>query len=131
MKVAQILGDPNTSSKCYWSMVRKFPAFLLYFIMMNILSTFKKKWDFQFFFVDQRSPISNGSVSPSELPLCTDSTLSSCLFAKDDILWIINNLDPSKAHDKISILPMLKICGDSICNPRNIFKTCLHTGKFS
>ena len=27
---------------------------------------------------------------------------------------------------------MLKICGDSICNPRNIiFKTCLHTGKFS
>ena len=70
-------------------------------------------------------------MSPSELPLCTDSTLSSCLFTKDDILWIINNLDPSKAHDKISILPMLKICGDSICNPRNIFKTCLHTGKFS
>ena len=72
------------------------------------------------------------SVLPSELPLQTDSTLSSCNFTKDDILRIINNLYPNLAygHDEISIR-MLKICGDSICRPLNIiFKTCLHTGKF-
>ena len=87
---------------------------------------------FNSFFADECSPISNGSVLPSELPLRTDSTLSSCHFTKDDILQTINNLDPNKAHghDKISIR-MLKICGDSICKPLNIiYKTCLRTGKF-
>ena len=64
--------------------------------------------------------------------IATDSTLCTCHFAKEDILRIINNLDPNKAHghDEISIR-MLKICGDSICRPLNIiFKTCLRTGKF-
>ena len=69
---------------------------------------------------------------PSELPLLTDSKLSTCHFAKEDIFRIINNLDPNKAHghDEISI-HMSKICGDSICRPLNIiFKTCLLTSKF-
>ena len=85
---------------------------------------------FNSFFADQCSP--SGSVLSSELPLRTESTLSSCHFKKDDILRIINNLDPNKAHDhaKISI-HMLKICGDSICKSLNIiFKTCLRKGKF-
>ena len=84
------------------------------------------------FFADQCSRSLNGSVLPSELPLRTDSTLSTCHFAKEDILRIINNLDPNKAHghDEISIR-MLKICGDSICRPLNIiFKTCLRASKF-
>ena len=62
----------------------------------------------------------------------TDSILSLCHFAKEDILRIINNLDPNKAHghEEISIR-MLKICGDPIFGPLNIiFKTCLRTGKF-
>ena len=87
---------------------------------------------FNSFFSDQCSPISNGSVLPSELPLRTDSSLSSCHFTKDDILRIINNRDSNKAHghDEISIR-MLKICGDSICRPLSItFKTCLRTGIF-
>ena len=69
---------------------------------------------------------------PSALPLGPDSTLVTCHFAKEDIIRIINNLDPNKAHghDEISIR-ILKICGDSICRPLNIiFKTCLLTGKF-
>ena len=77
----------------------------------------RKKWDFQFFFfADQCSPISNGSALPSELPLWTDSTLSSSHFRKHDILLLINKLQPSNAHlhDKISI-PMLKIRDNSIC----------------
>ena len=60
------------------------------------------------------------------------NTLPSCHFAKEDILRIINNLDPNKAHghDEISIR-ILKICGDSICRPLNIiFKTCLRISKF-
>ena len=87
---------------------------------------------FNSFVTDQCSPISNRSVLPSELPLWTGSTLSTCHFAEEDILRKINNLDPNKAHghDEISIR-MLKICGDSICRPLNIiFKTCLRTGKF-
>ena len=87
---------------------------------------------FNSFFADQCSPISHGSVLPSELPLRTDSSLSSCHFTRDDILRIINNLDPNKAHghDEISIR-MLKICGDSICRPLSIiFKTCLRTSIF-
>ena len=85
-----------------------------------------------FLFADQCSPISNGSVLPSELPWRTDSTLSTCHFAKEDILRIINNLDPNKAHDHDEIsIRILKICGDSVCRPLNIiFKTCLRTGKF-
>ena len=87
---------------------------------------------FNSFFTEQCSPISNGSVLPSELPLRTDSSLSSFHFTKDGILRIINNLDPNEAHghDEISIR-MLKICGDSICRPLSIiFKTCLRTGIF-
>ena len=84
------------------------------------------------FFAEQYSPISNGSVLPSELPLQADSSLSSCHFTKDDILRIFNNLDPNKAHghDEISIRT-LKICGDTICRPLTItFKTCSHKGIF-
>ena len=77
----------------------------------------------------------NGSVLPSELPLRTDITLSSCHFTKHDILRIINNLNLNKVHghDEISIRirSIRKICGDSVCRPLNIiFKAYLRTGKF-
>ena len=85
------------------------------------------------FFGDHCSLISNGSDLLTELSLRTDSILSSFNFTKDEIVQIITNLDPNKAHgyDKISIL-VLKICGDLICRPLNnlFFKTCFHQGKF-
>ena len=87
---------------------------------------------FKSFFANKCPPISNGSILPSELPLRTDSTLSTCHFAKEGILQIINKLGQSEAHghDEISIR-MSKICGDSVCRPLNIiFKTSLCTGKF-
>ena len=87
---------------------------------------------FNSFFADQCSRSLNGSVLPSELPLGTDSTLSTYHFAKADILRIINNLNPNKAYglDEISIR-MLKICGDSIYRCLKIvFNTCLRTRKF-
>ena len=53
---------------------------------------------------------------PSELPLRTDNTLFFCKLKKDNILRIINNVDPNKAYDHNKIvIRMLKICGDSNC----------------
>ena len=133
-KIAQRLGDPNTSSKCYCSLLKtllngkKIPCIPPLFHDDKFIVDFQEKSEiFNSFFANQCSPISNGSVLPSELPLRTDGSLSYCHFTKDDILRIINNLDPNKAHghDEISIR-MLKICGDSICRPLSIiFKTCL------
>ena len=138
-KIAQRLGDPNTSSKCYWSLLKtllngKKTAYIppLFRGDQFIVDFQEKSEIFNSFFADQCSAISNGSVLPSALPLRTDSSLPSCHFTKEDILRIINNLDPNKAHgnDEISIR-MLKICGDSICRSlRIIFKTCLRTGIF-
>ena len=53
-------------------------------------------------------------------------------FVNHNILKIIQNLNPKKAHghDKISIR-MLKLCDDSLCRPLElIFKDCLTNGKF-
>ena len=136
-KIAQRLGDPSTSSKCYWSLLKtllnrkKITCIPPLFHGDKYIVDFQEKSEiFNSFFADQCSPIPNRSILPSELSLWTDSTLSTCHFAKEDILQIINNLDPNKAHghDEISIR-MLKICGDSICRPLNIiFKTCFAHG---
>ena len=124
-KIAQRLSDPNTSSKCYWTLLKT----LLNGKKIPCIVAFQEKTEvFNLFFVEQCSPISDRSILPSELPLQTDSTLSTCHFAKEDIFRIINNLDPNKAHDidEISIR-MLKICGDSFCRPLNIvFNTYFH-----
>ena len=100
--------------------------------MINILLTFKKKVRF--------------SIHFSLINVLRFQTEASCLLnyhcgqiahylhylAKEDILRIINNLDPNKAHDHDeSSIRMLKICGDSVCRPLNIiFKTCLRTVRF-
>ena len=112
---------------------RKIPCISPLFHGDKCIVDFQEKSEiFNSFFADQYSPISNGNVIPSELSLRADSTLSKCHFGKEDILRIINNLDPNKAHDYDEIsIRMLKVCGDSICRPLNIIlKTCLRTGKF-
>ena len=84
------------------------------------------------FFAEQCSVIPNKSVLPPQLTWLTENLLANCYFSKKDILQIIRNLDSNKAHghDMISI-PMLKLCGDSICKPLVlIFKTCLRNGRF-
>ena len=134
-KIAQRLGDPNTSSKCYWSLLKtllngkKIPFIPPLFHDGKYIVVFQEIMRFLILFslTITNFSISNGSVLASELLLRTDNTLSSCHFTKYGILGIINNIDPNKAHshDKISIC-MSKISGDSICRPLNmIFKTCL------
>ena len=90
--VIQILA----SSKCYWSLLKRLlngkeiPSISPLFHDDKYIVDFQEKSEiFNSFFADQCSPISNGSVLPSELPLCADRTLSSCHFTKDDILQII------------------------------------------
>ena len=58
-------------------------------------------------------------------------SLSTVEFTTCDVLKIIRNLNPNKAHGHgmISIL-MLKICDESICKPLGvIFWSCLQNGK--
>ena len=44
--------------------------------------------------------------------------------------FVMQTLDPNKAHDQVSIR-MLKLCGTSICKPLEIiFHRCLETGAF-
>ena len=104
---------------------KKIPCIPSLFHGDKYIVDFHEKSDiFNSFFVDQCSPI--------ELSLRTHRTISTCRFSKGDILQIINNFDPNKAHahDEISIR-MLKIFGDSICRPLNIiFKIYLRMGKF-
>ena len=60
------------------------------------------------------------------------SHCSTIRFTGDDILKIIKNFDPNKAHghDMISI-QMVKLCDASLCKPLDLmFKSCLESGKF-
>ena len=74
----------------------------------------------------------NSSKLPTNLAPRTDQSLTSVHFSQDDILKIIQNLNPNKAHgpDKISIR-MIKICGKSLCKPLEmIFKSCIKKGEY-
>ena len=76
--------------------------------------------------------LQNSSKLSTNLARRTDQSLRSMNFFQDDILKIIQNLNPNKAHgpDKISIR-MIKVCGNSICKPLEmIFKSCIIEGEF-
>ena len=72
-----------------------------------------------------------GVKLPHRLHFLTDKRLSTVKSVTNDILKIIQNLNPNKAHDhdKISIR-MLKLCGDSFWLLELIFKDCLTNGIF-
>ena len=84
------------------------------------------------FFANQCTLINSNSTLPVNVQYLTEKRLSSFDFSEDDIMKVIQKLDPNKAHghDNISIR-MIKICGKSICKPlRKIFEECLRTGTF-
>ena len=94
---------------------------------------FKEKAELcNYFFAKKCSLIKNDSKLPPRLHFLTDKRLSTVKFVNTDILKIIQNLNPNKAHghDKISI-QMLKICGNSLCRSLElIFNDCLVNGIF-
>ena len=76
--------------------------------------------------------INSNSTLPVNVQYLTGKRLSSFDFSEDDIMKVIQKLDPNKAHgqDNISIR-MIEICGKSVCIPlRKIFEECLRSGTF-
>ena len=125
------------SSKAYYALLkfflnnRKILVISPLFHNNKFVTDFKKKAElFNSFFAKQCSLIKNDSKLPLRLRFLTDKRLSTIKFVDTDILKIIRNLNPNKAHghDKLSIR-MLKICDNSICRPLElIFNDCLANG---
>ena len=94
---------------------------------------FKEKAElFNNFFTRQCSLVNKNSKFPLVLTKKNCQSLSTVGFSTYDILKIIRNLNPNKAHghDMISV-GILKICNESIYKPLAIiFWPCLQNGKF-
>ena len=114
-KLSQKLSNKATSSKAYWSIPKTF---------LN----------------DKNIPCippvcslpTNNSELPKDLLFLTEKRLSHVQISNENIIKIINNLEPNKdhRHDMISIR-MSKLCGPSLCEPLSIiFKSCLSRMKF-
>ena len=138
-RLSDKLLDSKTSPKSYWSILKTFlnnkkiPCIPPLLHNGKSIIDFKEKAElFNDFFSKQCSLVNNNSKLPSVLTKKTCKSLSSVEFSTYDILKIIRNLYPNKAHghDMISIR-MLKICDESICKPLGIiFRSCLENGKF-
>ena len=122
-KLSMKLSNPETSSKAYWFILKSFandkkiPTIPPLYRNGNFITDFRQK--VELFFAEQCSILQNSSKLPTNLaPSRTDQSLTSINFSQDDILKIIRNLNPNKAHgpDKISIR-VIKICGNSLCKP--------------
>ena len=95
---------------------------------------FKEKTElFNDFFTRQCSIVNNNSKLPSVLNKKMCQSLSTVGFSTNDILKIIGNLDPNKAHGhNIMSIRMLNICDKCICKPLGIIiRSCLQNGMFS
>ena len=138
-RISEKLNKPNTSIKCYWSLiktllnVKKVPCIPPIYDNNRYVTDFKEKCQlFNSYFSEQCTLLKNISTLPNTYLKHTNNILDTIVFSKEDIYKIIKNLDPNKAHghDMISI-HMIKLCGISICKPLEIiFQNCLHPGKF-
>ena len=93
---------------------------------------FRRKSEiFNTIFAKQCSLINTCSELPTTLTKKNHESLSTIRFTSDDVLNIIKNLNPNKAHghDMISIR-MVKLCDTSLCKRLELtFKSCLESGK--
>ena len=97
----------------------------------KFIMDFKEKAElFNDFFSKQCSLVSNNSKLPLVLTKKTCKSHLSVEFLTYDILKIIRNLNPNKAHSHNMIsIQMLKICDESICKPLGIiFQSSLENG---
>ena len=138
-KLSSKLTNKNTNPKCYWSILKSFlnnkkiPCIPPLIYNNQFITDFKEKSElFDSFFAKQCSLIETGSKLPIQMLGRTNKSLNSITFNDGDILSIISNLDPNKAHghDQISIR-MLQICAKLICKPLHlIFSSCMESGIF-
>ena len=120
VKVIRDVNYYSKNTKAYWALLkiflnnRKIRVIPPLFHNSKFITDFKEKAElFNSFFAKQCSLIKNESKLPPRLHFLTDKRLSMVKFVNNDILKIIQNLNPNKAHghDKISIR-MLKLCDD-------------------
>ncbi len=139
VELGNILNDPNTGPKKYWSTLNK----LIHKHKLtkippirnannNLVTDVSEKANvFNTFFASQCALIDNGSVLPFSVQ-APNHHLNTINFNEAKILAFIRALDVNKAHgwDEISIR-MIKICDESLLKPlMNIFQHSLSTGKF-
>ena len=134
------LLDPKTNQKSYWSIsktflnIKKIPCISPILHQGKFVTLRKEKANiFNNFFANQYSVVSNNSELLVTLIKKTRESLSTINHSTDDILKIIRNLDPNKAHGHdMNSIRMINICDTSICRPlKLIFQSCLESGKFS
>ena len=119
------LLDRKTSQKSYWSILKTFlsnkkiPCILPLIHQGKFITDFNEIANiFNNFFANHCSILNNNSELSVTLTRKTHESLSTVDFSTDDILKIIRNLDPNKAHvhDTISIR-IIKIRDTPICRP--------------
>ena len=115
------LSNPETSSKIYWFILKSFvndkkiPIIPSLNHNGNFVTTFRQKAEiFNSYFAEQCCILQSSCKFPTNIVPQADQSLISINFSQDDVLKIIQKLNPNKAHgpDKISIR-MIKICGKS------------------
>ena len=138
-RLSKKLLDPMTSLKTYWSRLKiflnnkKIPCIPPSQYENKFIIDFRRKPEiFNTFFAKQCSLIYTCSNLPTTLTKETSESLSMICFASDDILKIIKNLDPNKAHSHdIISTRKVKLCDASLCKLLElIFKSCLESGNF-
>ena len=107
-----LFKNSKTSPKSYWSILKTFlnnkkiPSIPPLLHNGKFIMDFKEKAElFNDFFTMHCSLVNNNSELPSVLTKKTCKLLSTVEFSTNDILQIIRNLNPKKAHghDMISI----------------------------
>ena len=138
-RISEKLNNPNTGTKCYWSLIKtlqngkKVPCVPPIYDNNIYVTDFKEIYQlFNSYFSEQCNFLKNISTLPNICSKHTYNILDAIIFSKECIYKIIKNLNPNKAHghDMITIR-MIKLCGISICKPFEIiFQNCLRLGKF-
>ena len=132
------LNDPNNGSKAYWNVIHKLmnkckiPKIPPIIVNNKFIINCKEKAStFNKHFSNQCKLNINNSILPP-FNFLTNNSLDTISISNEDILNILNSLNPNKSHgpDNISIR-MLQLCGDSIVVPlKIIFKNIIHTGSY-
>ena len=123
--LAKKLNNPLLQAKNYWSILKTFyddkkiPLIPPLLIDNKFVTDIQTKANiFNKFFVEQCTPLRNGSVLPVNQMFLTQARLKSLDFKDVEILKIIRALSINNAHgyDDISI-SMIKVCGKSLLKP--------------
>ena len=137
-KMAKKLDNPFAAPKAYCSILnnflgkRKTPNIPPLIVNHFVVSDFTTKTNlFKNFFASQCTPVVNSSALPK---FCykKQKRISDIKIKEDDILRIIKNLNPNKAHgwNNVSVR-MIKLCGKSIVKAlKYLFESSLTAGIF-